>query len=192
MTRSLVLAAVSVALTTAPSLAAGSQPTVDLAHTTATFSVKHLTLTTVTGSILAHDVKLTVGPEHVPTSIVADFDLATIDTHEGQRDADLRSDHWFDVTKYPEMTFKSTKIDGSAGALTIAGDLAMHGIAQPVTLTGKYVGAVTDGQSRTHAAYTATTTIDRTAWQLGTSYPDAVVGNHIDITIEVETIATPN
>ncbi len=164
-------------------------PAVDLSHTTASFSVKHLTLTTVTGNVAAKDVKLAVGADHVPTSVVADFDLKTIDTREAQRDDDLRSERWFDVAKYPEMTFKSTKITGDPKAITIAGELSIHGITKPVTLAAKYEGVVTDGRGRTHSGYTATTTFDRTQWGIGTSFPPVVVGNDITVTIQLEAIA---
>lgn len=185
----LIATVVALATTGVVAFSAEPMPAVDLSHTTASFSVKHLTLTTVTGNIAARDVRLAVGADHVPTSVVADFDLKTIDTRESRRDDDLRSDHWFDVAKYPEMTFKSTKITGDAKAIAIAGDLSIHGVTKPVTLTAKYEGAVTDGRGRVHTGYTATTTFDRTQWGIGTSFPPVVVGNDITVTIELEAIA---
>ncbi len=161
---------------------------VDLSHTTATFAVKHLTLTTVTGGVVAKNVKLAIGADRVPTSVVAAFDLATIDTREARRDDDLRSERWFDVARYPEMTFVSSKISGDAKALAIAGDLTMHGTSRPVTLAAKYEGSVVDAKGRTHDGYTATTTIDRTKWGIGNGYPSVVVGDEIAVTIQLEAI----
>jgi polyisoprenoid-binding protein YceI len=164
--------------------------TVDPAHTSANFSTKHLTLTTVSGTIAVKSATIAIGPADTLTSAKADLDLSTIDTKEADRDADLRSDHWFDVAHYPTMAFASTRITGDKNAMTIAGTLTFHGATHPVTLLAKYAGAVTDGRGRTHVGYTATGTIDRTVWGLGPGYPPAIVGNDIAITIELEAIRT--
>jgi polyisoprenoid-binding protein YceI len=163
--------------------------TVDPAHTSASFSVKHLTLTTVSGAIPLKSATIAIGDGNVLTEADATFDISKIDTHESDRDADLRSEHFFDVAKFPDMTFKSTKIDaGSAGAMTIAGDLTMHGVTKPVSLAAKFEGTIKDAKGRTHVGYTGTVTIDRTLWGIGPNYPPAVVGNEITITIELEAI----
>ena len=87
------------------------------------------------------------------------------------------------------MTFKSTKVDpGSDGAMTVSGDLTFHGVTKPVTLAAKYEGSVKDGRGRTHVAYSATGTLDRTAWNLGTSFPALLVGDDVTITLEFEAI----
>ena len=74
--------------------------------------MKHLTLTTISGSIGVKEAKIGVAADDTLTSADAVLDLSTIDTKFSQRDDDLKSDHWFDVAKYPTMTFKSTKITG--------------------------------------------------------------------------------
>ena len=187
--RTLLAGAALAALVTAARPAGAQAPlAVDLSHTTATFSLKHLTLTTVTGSIGVKSLDLAVGPDRLPTRVVADLDLATIDTHESRRDDDLRGEHWFDVKSYPDMIFTSTKISGDAKAFTIAGDLAFHGVTKPVTLAAKYDGSVTDARGRTHDGYSATATIDRTQWNVGSRYPAVVVGHDVAVTLEVETV----
>jgi polyisoprenoid-binding protein YceI len=74
--------------------------------------------------------------------------------------------------------------------MTIDGDLTMHGVTKPVSLAAKYEGTVKDPRGRTHVGYSATVTIDRTLWGIGTNYPPAVVGNDITITIELEALET--
>ncbi len=172
-----------------PFPARAAELTGDPSHTSASFSVKHLTLTTVSGSIGVKSATLDTAPDNTLTSVQATLDLATIDTKFAQRDDDLRSDHWFDVAKYPEMTFKSTKVTSGKDGMTVAGDLTFHGVTKPVVLIAKYEGSVKDSRGRTHVGYTATGTIDRTQWNLGTSYPPAVVGDDITITIEFEAVA---
>jgi polyisoprenoid-binding protein YceI len=161
---------------------------VDPAHTSATFSVKHLTLTTVSGTIGVKDAAIAVAPDGTLTSAKADLDLTTIDTKFADRDADLKSDHWFDVAHFPTMTFASTKISGDKSAMTVAGNLTIHGRTNPVTLTAKYDGSVTDPKGHVHKGYSATGTIDRTLWGIGSNYPPAIVGNDITLTIELEAL----
>ena len=160
----------------------------DAAHTSATFSVKHLTLTTISGTIGVKSAKIAIDANDVLTAAQATLDLSTIDTKFSQRDDDLKSDHWFDVAKYPTMTFKSTKITGDKSAMSVVGDLSYHGVTKPVTLAAAFEGSVRDGRGRTHVGYTAMTTIDRTQWDVGTNFPPAVVGDNVTVTIELESI----
>jgi len=186
--RTMLHAAVALLLCATSAVAAVSVK-VDPAHTSATFRVKHLTLTTISGTIAVKSADIAIGDNNVLTQANATLDLSTIDTHESDRDSDLKSDHWFEIAKYPEMTFKSTKIDAGTGpAMTIVGDLTFHGITKSITLAGTYDGTVKDNRGRTHVGYSATGTIDRTAFNLGPNFPDAVVGNNVTITIELEGI----
>lgn len=163
---------------------------VDLNHTSATFSVKHLTISTVTGVIPVTSVKVSEGADHLPTAVEAVLDLTKINTQSDKRDADLRSEHWFDVAKYPNLTFKSTKITATGGGnFTMTGDMTAHGITKPVTLTCTLNGTIKDGRGRTHAGYDATTTVDRTQWAIGAGYAPLIAGNTITIKLEVETIS---
>jgi len=168
--------------------AARADLNVDPAHTSASFSVKHFTLTTVSGSIAVKDATIAAAPDGTLTSAKADLDLTTIDTKVADRDADLKSDHWFDVAQYPTMAFTSTKITGDKTAMTVAGTLTFHGKTNPVTLSANYDGSVKDPRGRTHVGYSATGTIDRTLWGLGPNYPPAIVANDIKISIELEAI----
>jgi len=179
--------AVALAATILPGMARADL-IVDPPHTSASFSVKHFTLTTVSGSIGVKDATIAAAPDGTLTSAKADLDLTTIDTKFADRDADLKSDRWFDVTQYPTMTFVSTKITGDKSAMTVAGTLTFHGKTNPVTLTANYDGSVKDPRGRTHVGYSATGTIDRTRWGLGPNFPPAIVSNDIKISIELEAI----
>ena len=161
---------------------------VDHDHTSAAFTVSHLTITKVTGTIPVADAAMSVGTNEMPTAVKISFDLAKVTTQNDKRDADLRSDHWFDVAKTPDMSFVATKITpGADGAFVMTGTLTMHGVTKPVTLMGKYEGKV-ELQGKTHLGYTATATLDRTQWNVG-SFPPAIVGNNISVQIELEAIA---
>jgi len=87
------------------------------------------------------------------------------------------------------MTFKSKKVETAPdGTMTVTGDLTFHGVTKPVTLAAKYEGSVKDGRGRTHVGYNATGTLDRTAWNLGSNFPAALIGNDVTITLEFEAI----
>jgi polyisoprenoid-binding protein YceI len=178
------------AIVAAASFPAGARADlkVDPPHTSASFSVKHFTLTTVSGTIDVKSAEIAVAGDDTLTSAKADLDLTTIDTKVADRDADLKSDHWFDVAQYPTMSFVSTKITGDKSAMTVLGNLTFHGMTNPVTLTAKFDGSIKDPRGNTHVGYSATGTIDRTKWGLGMSYPPAIVGDDIAIDIELEAI----
>jgi polyisoprenoid-binding protein YceI len=170
--------------------AARADVTVDPNHTSATFSVKHLTISTVSGKIAIKDATISIAPDETLTSAKAELDLSTIDTEVADRDNDLKSDHWFDIAKYPTMTFQSTKITGDKSALTVVGNLTFDGKTNPVALTAVYQGSIKDSRGRAHIGYTATGIVDPSLWDLGPNFPTAVVANQITITIQLEAIVT--
>ncbi len=185
----LLAAALGAALVT-PALAADY--TVDPAHSQATFTVTHLTVTKVSGQIPVQSARVVTGPGDVPTLVEATLDLKGIDTREPDRDKDLRSPDFFEVDKYPTMTFVSKKIEGPPSGFQLGGDLTFHGVTKPVTLAAKLEGKVTDGKGRTHLGYTATTTIDRRDWGLNWGKMNGgalIVGNEVTINLTVEAVS---
>jgi polyisoprenoid-binding protein YceI len=161
----------------------------DPPHSSATFSVRHLTLTKVSGTIVIKEATIVLGDDHSLKEADATLDLATIDTGTADRDRDLRSARWFDVADYPLMTFKSTSIaPGANGSTHVTGDLSFHGITKPVSFDAAYTGTVTDGRGQTHVGYSAIFTLDRTNWNLGPGFPALIVGHDVTIDIEVDAI----
>ncbi len=160
--------------------------TVDPNHTTAQFTARHFGIVPVIGTIPVKKavVKLESGSQ-IPLELSAELDPSNVDTHNGMRDNDLRSGHYFDVATYPNMTFQSTKISGTDPKhFTIYGDLTMHGQTRPVALNAGVAGAGKSPRGRSIIAYAATGTIDRTQWGMG--FGPVIVGNSIDISLNVE------
>jgi len=182
-----MIAAAALFLAVAPAVRA-DEPSLDPNHTQTHFAVKHLLISTVEGTIPVKSTTVVLNSSKIPTSITAVMDLTKIDTHNSQRDSDLRSDKFFNVEQFPDMTFKSTSITGSGTNFVMNGDLTMHGVTKPVVVNGTVNGTITDSRGRTHVGYTATATIDRTLWGIGPGYPPAVVANSVAITIEAEAI----
>jgi polyisoprenoid-binding protein YceI len=168
----------------APALAADY--TVDPAHTLATFTVTHLTISRVNGKIPVTGGTVTANDAGMPSAISTTLSVKDLNTEEPDRDKDLRSPRWFDTDKYPTMTFVSKSITGTPQAMQIAGDLTFHGVTKPVTLTGKELGKITDQRGRTHIGYEAHTTFDRR--DFGLTFAGAPGGNLIagyDVTVDL-------
>ena len=179
---------VAVLLASTPA-ALGEPTALDLNHTSTYFTAKHLLISSVPGYIPVTSAKMELASGNIPSSIEAVMDLNKIDTHNERRDNDLRSERFLDVARYPEMTFKSTKITpGKRGTFTVNGDLTIRGVTKPVVLSGSVSEAIKDDKGRTHVGYAANSTIDRTEWGIGATIPPAIVSKEIAINIEAEAI----
>jgi len=161
---------------------------IDPKHTAAQFAVRHLGVSTVRGAFTT--VSGTV--KHDPAdpskdSLDATIDAASVDTRVEMRDNDIKSPHFFDVQKYPTITFhsKSVKVAGP-GKLLITGDLTLHGVTKEVVLdVDGPSGPIADRAGQRMGA-SATTKITRQ--DFGITYGSGVVGDEITITIDVEMI----
>jgi polyisoprenoid-binding protein YceI len=186
-----VAAAAFVAALATPALAADYA--VDPAHTQATFTVTHLAISRVSGKVPVTSGTVSLGPNDIPSAISMTLSAKDIDTQSADRDRDLRGADWFEVDKFPTMTFTATSITGTPQALNIVGDLTMHGVTKPVTFTAKELGKMTDSRGRTHVGYSAATTLDRRTWGLnwGHTTPGGslIAGNDVTIDLNVEIVS---
>jgi polyisoprenoid-binding protein YceI len=186
-----LLAAAFVAALTVPALAADYA--VDAAHTQATFTVTHLAISRVSGKVPVTGGTVSLAANDVPTAISMTLSTKDIDTQSADRDRDLRGADWFETDKFPTMTFTAKSITGTPQALSISGDLTMHGVTRPVTFTAKEIGKMTDARGRTHVGYSAATTLDRRQWNLnwGRTTPGGslIAGNDVTIDLNVEIVS---
>jgi len=165
---------------------------IDPAHTEVGFSVKHLMISTVhgrfggvRGTIVLYESDLT------RSSTEVEIDAATIDTHQGTRDAHLRSADFFDVEKYPTITFRSHRVERVKGnRYRIIGDLTMHGVTRELTLDARDQGRKGDPEGGERLGFSATATVDRRDfglnWNQALETGGVLAGNEIKITIDVE------
>src|ERR1700729_4496342 len=117
----------------------------DRAHTTVEFVVRHLMITKVRGRFTAFDGQIALAPgSDLPISITATIDAASIDTREEQRDTHLRSADFFEVEKYPKLTFESERIEGTPEQFTMVGKLTIRGVTKDVRLSGNFEGRAKD------------------------------------------------
>jgi polyisoprenoid-binding protein YceI len=189
------LAAGLAALMTLPVSAATTTWQIDPAHAAAQFSVKHLAISTVRGGF--SNVKGTVildDADISKSSVDVTIDVSTVDTRTPDRDKDLKSDKFFDVAKYPTMTFKSTKVEqAGAGKLKVTGDLTIRGTTKSVVLdVDGPTAPVKDPWGNQRSAVTATTKINRqdfgVKWNATMDNGGVVVGDEVSITIDAEMV----
>src|SRR3954463_7070895 len=129
------------AVETAPSIGSKTTWKLDPSHTLVEFSAKHLMITTVKGRFT--DVEGLIHADEkdaTKSSVEATLKAASIDTRTDQRDNHLRSGDFLDVEKFPEITFRSTRIEGSRKEFKLTGDLTIRGVTKPVTLDVTFEG----------------------------------------------------
>ena len=186
-------ALVSPVLGQAPQAPAGGPNTwnIDPAHSAARFSVKHMMVSTVRGTLGKVTGTIDYDGKTVE-SITADvtIDLTTINTDNDSRDKDLKSDNFFDIAKYPTVKFKSRRVQAAGqGKFTMTGDLTMHGVTKAVTLDVEGPSPALKQGPNLRVGASATAKVDRREW--GLLYSRAVelapvVGDEIQIQIDVE------
>jgi polyisoprenoid-binding protein YceI len=166
---------------------------IDPTHSIAEFKVKHLMISHVKGSFPKVSGVLTLD-ESNPTnsSVEASIDVASVETRDVQRDGHLKSADFFDVEKYPTMTFKSTKVSATgAGEGTVEGDLTIRDVTKSVVFHVEGpTASVKDPWGNLRVAVAATTKISRKEFGLTWSAPmetgGVLIGDEVTITLDVE------
>ena len=166
---------------------------IDPNHSAAGFSVRHMGLSNVHGRFGGVIGEITLDPADLTkSSVKATIDTTTVDTGVAARDTDLKSDHFFDVAKYPTMAFVSKSITKDGDGYSITGDLTMHGVTKSVVLTMDPPSKELPMGKQARRGFDATTTIHRQ--DFGLNYGgllktgDAVIGDDVKVTLEVESI----
>ncbi|TAN24062.1 MAG: polyisoprenoid-binding protein [Acidobacteria bacterium] len=169
---------------------------IDPVHTHVQFSVRHMMVSNVKGRFAKSSGTVTLDESDFSKSKVdVEIDAASLETQEPQRDAHLKSADFLEVAKYPKLTFRSNRItpQGTEGAYTMSGDLTIHGVTHPVSLSVDAPGpAVKDPWGGVRRGFEATGEISRKEW--GLVYNQAleaggvVVGDKVKISLEVELI----
>ncbi|MFT4203459.1 MAG: YceI family protein [Chitinophagaceae bacterium] len=124
---------------------------IDPAHSDIYFKVKHLAISTVIGSFKTFDATLEAENEDFSDlKVTFETDVNSISTNNEQRDEHLKSADFFDVEKFPKLSFQSTSVEKDGDVLVVKGDLTLHGVTNPIELQAEYNGAVVDpyGQSK--------------------------------------------
>jgi len=184
-----LVAALALSLTLAPALAAAADTfKIEGSHTQSAFAVKHLMISTVRGEFGKTEGTVVIDPADLTRSTVeATIDVAAVNTRDAKRDEHLRGPDFFEVAKFPKITFKSTKVEKAGeGTLKVTGDLTIRGVTKPVVLTvAGPTAEIKDPWGNTRRGLSATGKINRK--DFGVSYgPDAAISDEVAITIDAE------
>ena len=181
------------AATSAPASGTRTAWKLDPIHTLVEFSAKHLMITTVKGRI--GEISGTIYTDEKDpkkSSVEATLLAASLDTRTDQRDQHLRSADFLNSEVYPEIKFRSTRIEGDKENFKLTGDLTIRDVTKPVTLGVKFEGRANDPWGGERVGFSGTGKIDRRDYGLTSNQAletgGVVVGNEIKINIEVEAI----
>jgi polyisoprenoid-binding protein YceI len=192
MSRTLTALVIALFLIPAATLAAQDTWQIDPMHSSAQFSVRHLGISTIRGAFTKVSGTILLDDTNpAKDQITASIDAASVDTRVEMRDNDLRSPNFFDVQKYPTITFKSKKIEPAGpGKLKIAGDLTIHGVTKEVVLdVDGPTAAIKDPWGNPRRGASASTKVIRQDFSVNGA--PGVVGDEITITLDVEFIKPP-
>jgi len=164
---------------------------IDPAHSAAEFKVRHMMISNVKGHFSKVSGELNLDESNVANSSVqASIEAASIETRDDQRDAHLKSADFFDVEKYPLISFKSDKIRQN-GELSVEGDLTIHGVTRRVTFDIEGPTPPTkDPWGNTRIAISGSTKINRKdfglTWNAALETGGILVGDEVTINLDVE------
>lgn len=158
-------------------------------HSQLGFTVTHLGISDVSGTFNDFDVTVKSSkPDFSDASFELTAKTASIDTRVEARDKHLKSADFFDVAKYPELTFKSTSLkkDGK-NSYKLSGDLTLHGITKPVTMNLKYRGTTQNPMSKAATAgFQLEGVIKRSDFNVGAGFPEPMISDEVRIKADGE------
>lgn len=166
---------------------------IDASHTTIGFAVKHMVVANVKGSFGEFSGTINYDPE-APESTAASavIKVDSIDTNNADRDEHLKNSDFFDAEKFPEITFETTRVEGSAPNMTLIGNLTMKGVTKEISLPVELNGPITDPWGNERIGISGVAEINRQDfginWNKMLDNGGLVVGDIVKLMIEVEGI----
>jgi polyisoprenoid-binding protein YceI len=189
MNRRIFTAALSALLLTGVSAFAESTSwTIDTNHAQSNFQIRHMGVSTVRGSI-SGVTGTVVWDDKDPSksSVEATIDAKTLSTNNDARDKHLKSPDFFNVEKYPTLTFKSTSVTGTNGKLQVTGDLTLGGVTKSVTLDVDGPTAPIKGMGgKMVMGFSASGMLKRSDFNFGNPKFNPMLGDDVKFTIDVE------
>lgn len=186
--------AMQTAAATAQKAQEGQEPAtwqVDTVNSNITFSLTHFMVSKAHGRFAKFAANLNLDPSALTASNVdVRIDAASIDTSNSARDDHLRTADFFDVQRFPEIVFTSTRIEKAGeNRYRVTGDLTMHGVTREVVLDAEHRGWVKDPQGRERTAFIAKTTLNRqdfgVKWNQVMDSGGVAIGDQVDIEIDL-------
>jgi len=164
---------------------------IDPNHSSVNFAVTHMGVSTVVGRFTNFDGKILLDDKDITKSSVnVTIKAASINTDVAKRDEDLRSPNYFDVEKFPEITFQSKSVEKKGNDYVAHGTLTIHGVSKDVDLPFEMKGPVDTGRGKVMGAH-GTLTVNRQDYGVGKAAPVAMIGGEVKIDLYVEARQAP-
>jgi len=193
----LVLTAPAPTAPAAPPPGSAQLPTwrIDPVHSQIQFRIRHL-VSKVAGTFTDWEGTIVGDPsDWKDGSATVIVKTTSISTNNQRRDNHLRSADFFDVQAYPEMTFKSTSVSVNGDAITLAGDLTIHGVTKPVVLSGSYNGISPGAQGMDRVGFEVSTEVNRLdfglTWNRAVEGGGVLLGDSVTIQVNIEAVKQP-
>jgi polyisoprenoid-binding protein YceI len=166
---------------------------IDVGHSAIHFWVRHMVISKVHGRFARWSGSIDLDEQDLTRSKVdVRIDASSIDTQVADRDAHLRSPDFLDVERYPELTFRSKRIERSGDGYRVVGDLSLHGVVREVTLEAEFAGTGKDPWGNERAGFSARGALDRKqfglSWNAALETGGVLVGEKVEISIELEAV----
>lgn len=167
---------------------------IDPLHSEVQFKVKHLVISTVSGSFKTFDAEVEMEEDDLTTADIRfSADIASIETGQADRDAHLKSDDFFNAFSFPKLTFISTKVTKNGDqSYTVHGELTLRDVTKEVELSVDHGGTIQDAYGRTVAGYEISGKVSRKEfglkWNQVTEAGGVIVGDEIKLQINAELV----
>jgi polyisoprenoid-binding protein YceI len=166
--------------------------TIDPVHSEVGFTVRHMMVSKVRGKFTSFSGEIVTGTDPQDSSVTADIELSSITTGNEQRDGHIRSADFFEVEKYPVMSYRSTGIRRQGSDYVLDGKLTLKGVTRDVPLTLELNGFGPDAYGGTRAGFSATAEISRgdfgVNWNAAIEGGGVVVSDKVTIQLEIEAV----
>jgi polyisoprenoid-binding protein YceI len=177
---------------TAPVVPTGTW-SVDAAHSSVEFAVKHMGIATVRGRFHEFDGTVEVGDHLAGSTVRGSVAVASIDTGDAQRDEHLRGPDFFDAERYPQITFESTRIEPiDAESSRVFGNLTMHGITREIRVEVVFQGTDTDPWGNERIGLEGVSVLNRSDFDMKFNQAlgsgNALVGDKVSIALDVSAV----
>ena len=167
--------------------------TLDPSHSEVGFSVRHAGISKVRGAFTEVEALIEVGSSVEDSRIEATIKADSFSSKDANRDAHVKGGDFFDVEKYPELSFRFTGLEAAGETYRVAGDLTIKDVTRPVVLDAEFNGVTVDPFGVTRAGFSAGTAVSRKDFGLTWNAPleagGVLVGDKVTITIDAEFVA---
>ena len=166
---------------------------IDVSHSAIHFHVRHMVISKVHGRFAKFTGALQLDPQDLTrSSVEVTIDAASLDTQVADRDAHLKSADFLDVAKYPQLSFRSRKVEKAGAGYRVTGDLELHGVKGEVVLDAEFAGTGKDPWGNERAGFAAKASLDRRdyglVWNAALEAGGVLVGEKVEISIELEAV----